>query len=228
MTVTWEELRTDILERLDQPPDPADGFWSDDQLRLFANEGLRDVARRIKNIRATQDYATVADQSDYDMPDDMIQAYKVEYRTTSTGPIYALEHTPYDEDWGASRYSGTPVSWSTLGAPGVGGVFKVFPAPSEEIDGGLRIYYYRLPRKIEELDDPVEIYSGWEDIIALYVEWNARRKEAVDNKWRDAAQLYEARLEEMKMATSRVSDQPQHMSQAGTVGAWWVGSGEDW
>ena len=212
MSVTWGDLLAAIRTRLDEP---EAGFWSDDELRYWAVEGLRDVARDLKNLRGTKSYTTVASQGEYEMPDDMIQAYRVEYRRTAT-QILPLEYTPHmamDEMWGLNRTaSGTPRWWYPLGHPGDGSI-GIFPAPSEEIEDGLRVYYYRLPRDITDTSDPVDINVGWQDVIELYVEFNARRKEATDNRWREAAQLYEMRLDKFRRVSMNYSDQPQYITR---------------
>lgn len=216
MSVTWESLLSAIRTRLDEP---TAGFWSDDELRYWAEEGLRDVARRLKNLRGEKSYDTVSGQGRYEMPSDVIQIYRVEYQRSSNY-VVPLEYSPHmgmDEIWGLTRVNtGTPRWWYPLGHPGDGEI-GVFPAPSEALSGGLKVYYYRLPRPIETPSDPVDINAGWQDIVELYVEYNARRKESTDNRWREAAQLYEARLEEFRRVSQNYSDQPQFIGNTGAV-----------
>lgn len=219
----WADVLTDIRFRLNEP---AENFWTDDELLTWANEGARDVARRLKCLRDVESIDTVVDQSEYDMPEDMIQAYRCEYRQSSSY-IVPLEYAPLlsmDDIWGVTRSnSGIPGWWSTDGYPGGQGRIVIFPAPSETIADGIRLYYYRLPRPIADVTDDVEVPSGWEDLVSLYVEWNARRKEATDAKWRDAQQLYELRLDECRKVTQNYSDQASFVSgnSMGSV-PWWV------
>lgn len=226
----WRDLLGDIRTRLDEP-DP--GFWTDDELKFWANEGLRDACRRLELLRSQKSYDTVPEQGEFPMPEDMLRVYRLEYRRSSTYiiPLEYAQLNRMDDVWGVTRVSSsTPYFYTTDGYPGGGGKFIVYPSLSETLTDGIRAYYYRLPRPIVDLEDPVDIHSGWEDLISLYVEWNARRKEAQDQRWREALQLYEAKLEEMRKVTRTDTDQANYMSgnRLNIAMPWWVGSGDDW
>jgi hypothetical protein len=216
----WEDLRSQIATALDTDvASILDGtaFWDDESLKQWANDGLKDIAQRLLVFRDVRSYDAVTDQDEYELPNDMIKVYRVEYRQTSTW-ITPLDHFPYaefDGVRGAIRSSGFPSSFTTWGIPGAGGTFILDRSPSEDLADGIRFYYYRLPREIVDDSDPVEIPAGWERLVRYYVEWHARRKEATDNRWRDANGLYEAGLEEMKRASSQHSDQMTFMDDAG-------------
>lgn len=215
-TLTWAQLRADICDRLDVDEEDViagTSMFNEPTLMRWANEGCADLARRVLNIPETKAYTTQADEQYYDMPDDMVKAYGVEYRRTSNH-VSPLEYTErLDEIAGVIRLgSGFPQYWSTVGAPGIGGRIWVYPPPSETIDDGLRVHYFRLPREISEDEDEVEVPSGWGDVVALYVEAWCRRKEQKDNRWRDAYQMYEQRLEEMRRTISEYSTGPRSFS----------------
>lgn len=231
--MTWEELRSQIATALDTDvASILDGtaFWTNDELLQWANDGLKDIAQRLLVFRDVKTYDAIAEQAEYELPEDMIKVYRIEYHQSSTY-IVALEHYPFNEFDGVRgvlRSSGFPSSFTTWGIPGAGGTFVLDRSPSEDIASGLRVYYYRLPRPIVEDSDPVEIPAGWERLVRYYVEWHARRKEATDNRWRDANGLYEAGLEQMQRAASQHSDQMNYMSDGGYGRATQIFGGSDW
>ena len=212
---TWEELRdNDIRMRLDEP---EEGFWTNNELLFMANDGLRDLATRGLFWRDEKSYTAVADQADYDLPEDFVKGYRLEYRQSDTY-VVALEnyqYSPFDDVRGVMRTSGFPTAWTTWGMPGHGAKFYLDRAPNETRADGLRLYYYRLPREMVADSDPVDIPAGWERVLSLYVEWNARRKEAKDQRWREAQALYEAAFEEMRRVATLHSDQPSYFSDGG-------------
>lgn len=211
--MTWEELLTDIRVRLDEP---EEGFWDDTELLFWANDALKDIGQRLMLHRDEKSFTAIADQAEYEMPDDMVKLYRLEYRQSATY-IRPLEYYPlaqFDEVRGVLRSQGWPCAFTTWGYPGQGGKFILDRSPSETTEDGLRLFYYRLPRPMTTPSDPVDVPSGWERNVALYVEWNARRKEAKDQRWREAQALYEAGLEEMRRVSTLHSDQPSYFSDA--------------
>lgn len=233
--MTWTELRADIARRLDESVDlivSGDGMWSDDDLRFWANDGLKDIGQRLMVHRDEKSYDTVAGRAEYDMPSDMVKLYRLEYRQSNSYMV-TLEYMQmlmFDDVRGVMRgNSGFPTAFSTWGYPGGGGKIILDRAPSESRTDGLRLYYYRLPRMIEAPSDPIDLPAGWERLVSHYVEWNARRKEARDNRWREAQQLYEAGLEEMRRVAVQHSDQPSFFSDGGYGRATAIfGSADDW
>lgn len=218
--MNWAELRKDLCRRLDEDEQlviSGDGMWSEDDLKFWSNDALKDIGQRLMVHRDERSYDLVADQAEYDMPEDMVKLYRLEYRQSDTY-IVALEHNQllmFDDVRGVLRSQGWPTAFSTWGYPGGGGKIILDRSPSENTTDGLRLYYYRLPREIVEDDDPIDLPAGWERLVSHYVEWNARRKEAKDNRWREAQQLYEALLEEMRRVATLHSDQPSYFSDGG-------------
>lgn len=209
---TWADLRTQVCMRLDADEDlvkSGGGMWTDEELRFWAYDGLKDIAQRLLVHRDVKSYDLVADQAEYDMPADMVKLYRVEYRSDSSY-IRPLEYAPlaeFDGIRGVLRSSGWTGAYTTWGYPGGGGQIILDRAPSDDIADGLRVYYYRLPREMSDDSDPVDIPAGWERIVSYYVEAQARRKEQTDQRWRDAMQLYEAGLKDMERAAAQHSDQ---------------------
>lgn len=231
MSQTLGELKADILAHLDGS---LTGFWTDDQLTRWANESLRDIARRSEVLQDIRSYTVIANQLTYDLPEDMIRIYRVEYRRDSVD-IRPLEFQPFqsmDDIWYWSReITGSEPDYYTIwGYPGGdSSALYLFPVPSETLADGLRLFYYRLPRKMVQDDDLADLPAGWEDLVPLYVEVVARRKEARDQRWQEAFQLYEQRLEQMIQVTRQWTDQQSNniASDSARSLAYWI-SGTEW
>lgn len=221
---TLEDLRTDVRSHVDES---IAVFWTDTELDRWVNEALREVGRRTETIQRQKSYTVVSGQEAYTLPDDMLRIYRVEYRRT-TDYIQPLEFRPFNEMdsiWGFSRTAGgaSPEYYSIWSYPGEGGQgLYIYPIPQENINDGLRVFYYAVPRNLEADDDVAEIPAGWEDLVPLYVEYTARRKEASDNRWREAYELFETRLKEMLKTTRNWSDQQNFFVHETGM------SGEDW
>lgn len=210
---TLLELRTDVRSHVDEQ---TAIFWEDTELDRWINEGLREVARRSETLQKQRSYTVENGKEAYPLPDDMLRIYRVEYKRT-TDHIMPLEFRPFNEMdsvWGYSRTrtGGSPEFYSIWSYPGSGGQgLYVTPVPSETLSDGLRVFYYALPKQVVEDEDVAEIPAGWEDLIPLYVEYTARRKEASDNRWQEAKGLFEERLKEMLKTTRNWSDQQNFM-----------------
>lgn len=210
---TLADLRTDVRNHVDEN-DPT--FWQDSELDRWVNEALREVARRSETLQAVQSYTIEADRESYPCPEDMLRIYSVEYRQ-SQGTTLNLDYMRFNDlqDFSSRTNSGgTPQWWSMWGFPGTTDTDQLFivPIPSETISDGLRVYYYRLPRELADDEDEADIPAGWEDLVPLYVEYTARRKEAQDNRWQEAQQLFETRLNEMLKTTRHWTDQETFMT----------------
>lgn len=221
---TLLDLRTDVRSHVDEQ---TAVFWTDEELNRWCNEALREIARRSETLQNQKSYTVIANQEAYILPEDMLRIYRVEYRRTSDYRV-PLEFRPFNEMdsvWGFSRTGGgTPDFYSIWSYPGEGGQgLYIYPIPSETLNDGLRVFYYALPRNLESDDDVAEIPAGWEDLVPLYVEYTARRKEASDNRWREAYELFESRLKEMMKTTRNWSDQQNFL-----VGENFSFLGEDW
>lgn len=233
MVATAAELLADVRQHLDET---AAQFWTDDVLYYWMYEALRDVARRTECLEDVKRYTIVGGQQQYDLPTDMLRINRVVYRQT-TGYTYSLQLSTLqnlDDVWGtAQEIAGSQPYWCAVwGTPGMGTQqLYLYPTPSTTLDDGLRVFYYRLPKKPGSTHpgDPVDIPSGWEDLVPLYVEIVARRKEARDSRWKEAQALYEARLEAMVETTRQWHDQMNFLGRE-TSGypIWLTQGGEPW
>lgn len=226
---TLGELRADVRQRIDET---NAAYWTDPTLDFWIAEACRDIARRTECLESVKVIPTVTEQIQYPAPDDAIRIHRIEYRD-SGGSVYPLEFRPIDgmdNIWYTFRTaSGVPAFWSWWGYPMVNETSQlyIYPSPSETLGEGLWVFYYRLPRKAEADDDPVDVPSGWEDLVALYCEYTARRKEN-SPQWRDAFDLYEGRIENLMGASRHFSDQATYVDGFTGTAAYLAGSDEGW
>lgn len=229
---TLEEMRQDVRDHIDEAV-PA--FWDNTMLDRWIWEAARDIARKTTSLQSKKDYDLVANQVTYDVPLDMIQVHRVEFRQTPTY-CYALEYRTIDgmdDIWFTSREvaGSQPMYWAIWGTPGLeSSQLYIYPIVSSNIEDGLRLYYYRLPRKPVEDDDQVEVPAGWEDLVPLYCEMVALRRGG-SPRWQEANALYQERLGAMMEVTRQWSDQQTTISGAGRglVSRYpWVAAGDGW
>lgn len=234
---TLAELVTDCRSHLDEA---VPGFWDETEMARWCWEAARDIARRTEWNQKTATQDIVANQQSYTLPKDLFRIFRVEFVQDSSYS-YALEIRDFhnmDDLWMTGRtVSGSqPYACAIFGAPGArednntpSRQLYIFPISSTSITNGLILYYYAIPPKVDNnnINATVELPSGWEDLVPLYVEVVARRKESRDSRWREAYELYETRLAELMKFTRSWSDQ-QDTSISGIRGhgalpAWLVG-----
>lgn len=230
---TLADLRLDIRSRVDEL---TANFYTDADIDRWANESLRDVARRGEVLQAIKVYDIIGNQVSYDAPADMIRIYRAEYHQSSSYTI-PLEYQPLasmDDIWYTSRTvpGSIPYYWSWWGFPSDQDRSQVYlyPVPSANLAQGLWLFYYRLPRKMTNATDPADIPAGWEDLVPLYAEVVCRRKDN-DRRWQEAQELYEAKLQHLFEVSRQPTDQMTFISgNANGVGRLpgWLTGMSDW
>ncbi len=225
MTVSLGSLRTDVRQRLDET---TQRFWSDQELNRWIEEGARDLARRAELLQDRFTIATTTGTQEYTMPTDLFRAHRAEWTPDGVN-IYPLEQRSVQEMdvvWGTQRLtqSSYPNYWSLWGFPPQLKVL-LFPVPSQT--GTLTIWYYRAPTQTSQDTDPVDVPTGWEDLIAQYCEYIALRKDA-DPRWKDAKELYEQNLGDMIDVTRRWVDATGLIvgPSGGMYPSWLTGGGD--
>lgn len=212
---TLAETRVDVLDKLNN----GGGFWTPTQIDRWINEAQRDIARRAETI---QDISTsipiFPGIPKYQLPADVIRVHRVEFIPVQNGSpsgyqIYPVQLTTYDEmdqRWGViqNQQMSYPAFACMWGAPPTLQM-QFFPVPSQP--GNINIFYYRVPKTLTDDNDVLEVPTGWEDLVALYAEYVARRKDR-DPTWQDAKTLYEERLIEFGNVTRQWHDQAQQIS----------------
>lgn len=220
MTATLSDLLTDTRARLDET---TQRFWLDTQLTTWINEALRDIARRTETILSFNTTVTaIAGTNKYALPSDVIRVHRVEFVPTGQTLIYPLEPRTYgemDQVWGIqqSRQQSYPSYFVLWGfSPNI--TMQVWPVPSQ--GGNFNVYYYRLPVTLANPADIAEIPEGWQDLVPLYVESVAKRKDR-DDSWKDAKSVYEDTITHMIDVTRQLHDQSQIFTRmTGAVPSW--------
>lgn len=204
---TLATMRVDLRLRLDEV---TARMWTDVELRSYLNEGLRDVARRTESL-LTYDatVAVVAGTAKYTLSQQIVRIHRVEWKATGEDAIRPLQASSYqemDSMWGSRQNvaSSSPSFFVLWGISGIDLAIQLYPVPSQA--GALRIYYYRMPAALAADADIAAVPSGWEDLVVLYAEYVAMRKDH-DPRWQEAKQLYEERLVDMVNVTRQLHDQ---------------------
>lgn len=217
---TLAELVSDVRSHLDES---VAGMWSNDELARWCWEATRDVARRTEWNKKSKTYDVVGAQQTYTLPPDLFRVHRCVYRQSTTYG-YSLEWMEFAmlDDVLFTTSGGTPSNFTIWGQAGTRehDQLYLYPTPSASITGGLVLYYYAIPTKLDTNNYNVkaEIPNGWEDLVPLYVEVVARRKEARDSRWQEAQVLYEQRLEDFMRVSRHPSDQENFMAYGGQTG----------
>ena len=189
-------------------------FWTDAQLNIWINAGCRDIARRaemIKNFNTS--ISPTVGTPKYPLPTDVLRVHRVEFQPTGQTQIYTLMASTdqeMDQVWGINQnQQGIYPQYYTLwGYPGGTGAaqlqIKLYPVPSQT--GTLNVYYYGVPTPMVADTDPAQIPEGWQDLLVMYCEYEARRKDR-DPLWQDVKQMYDEKVGEMIATTRELHDQ---------------------
>lgn len=230
MTVTLLTMRNDVRAHLDEA---AAGFWPDAQLNTWINDALRDVARRTETLQKLSTVPVVAGTKAYTMPADVTRIHRVEFDPgPGSGQIYPLEPRQFyemDSIWGTdqNQVRAYPEYFALFGFPPTLQLY-CYPVPSQV--GNLNVFYYRLPAVASGDSDVLDIVEGWWDLITLFAEYQALRKDA-DPRFSDAKAIYEEKVGEMLDITRKWHDQAGVMTTGRTMLPGWLhgGSmGEGW
>src|SRR5215471_1365001 len=228
MPTTLGALRQDVRNRLDES---TSRFWTDSELNTWINEGCRDVSRRTETIQSfNTSLSTTQSVGKYLVPPDVIRIHRVEYKPFGTTNIYPVQASTYqemDQVWGINQLSQTmsyAYNYVLWGFP-PNLKMQLYPVPASTGDT-IQIFYYRLPRNLVNDTDIVEIPEGWWDLVPLYCEYVARRKDK-DETWKDAKQLYDQTLDNMYQMTRQWHDQARAMTIGYNAVPEWLYGGLD-
>jgi len=178
---TVADAVTSIRERLNEA---AASQWSDQQIRRWLDEGIRDIARRTFHYQDSDTIAITASANNgiHTCATDVLRINQVYWQatadTTQKYPLQARQWAVMDQYWGNRQdmESGWPAMWATRGyAPTL--TIKIFPVPS--VAGTLFLNVARLPAAINvaagggSIDSP----EAWTEVAYFYCEYMARRKD---------------------------------------------------
>lgn len=201
---TLSDLRTDVQLHLDEI---VSRYWTPSELNTWINEGARDIARKSETLQALASINALTGVQQYDMPQDLCRMHRMEFAPAGSINVYPLEPrslNEMDSVWGISQKvsQSYPVYYSLWGFPPNLKVI-LYPTPSQP--GSLAVWYYRLPLQALSDTDTIEVPEGWHDLVVLFCEYVAKRKDG-DQTWAEAKQLYEERLGDMIDMTRRWVD----------------------
>lgn len=214
MAETLSEMRTRVREYLDES---TARFWTDTNLDRWINDAARDISRRAEVLQDTDQVAVSASTQEYTLGSDVLRVYRVEWvPDSSTDYRYSLEYRDFnsmDAIWWSQQTSteGFPYWYTLWGYPPSLKII-VYPTPSES--GTLYVRHYRTPAEATSDGDTVEVPEGWVDLVPMYAEYVALRKDA-DPRWQEAKQIYEEKLGELVDLSRRWTDQADAI-QVGT------------
>lgn len=206
---TLGSLLTDVRNRLDET---TSGQWTDAELRSWINEGARDVSRRTETLQTSSDLTVVADTQEYTLPVDTLRVHRAEWRPTASSQVYPLDYRDFnsmDSIWWSSQTTttGYPTFYTMWGYP-PGLKVVLYPTPSEA--GTLKVFYYKTTTDLATDgtadSSTVTIPSGYEDLVSLYCEMVALRKDR-DSRWQESRLLYKDTLDNLIDNTRRWTDQ---------------------
>lgn len=216
MPATLLQLRTAVRANLDET---VERFWLETQLNIWINAGCRDIARRsetIQNFNTTINVSPLAFK--LALPSDVLRVHRVEYQPTGQTQIYTLQASTdqeMDQVWGINQtQTGIyPQFYTIWGIPGGAGtaqfLIKLYPLPSQS--GILNLYYYGTPTTMVADGDTAQIPEGWQDLLPLYCEYEARRKDR-DPLWSDVKAIYEEKVTQLVDTTRQWHDQASTVS----------------
>lgn len=220
---TLSSIRTDVQYRI---TDATGKFWSSTMLNLWINQAMKDIARRAEVLETTDDIAVTggAGTREYTAPLDIFRIHRVEF-IVSTSNVYTLEARDIhemDSIWGINQIQAQsyPSYYSVWGIMGIDAKVYIYPTASQS--GTLRLWSYRLPATVSGDNDVCEVPVGWEDLIPLYCEYIALRRDN-DPRWQDAKQMYEQELGDMINMTRSHHDQAHWITTPATNQPPWLG-----
>lgn len=224
-TTTLLEVRTDVRSRLDET-NAASGYFTDTELNRWINEAQRDIARRAEVLQSfNTSVNAVVGTAKYNLPSDVIRVHRIEFVPTGSTQVYPLESRTYDEldqYWGVNPTTqrSYPSYYAIWGVPGGTSLqVQFYPVPSNT--GVFNIYYYRLPGALTADGNTLDIPEGWQDLVALYCEYVAKRK-LRDSTWSEAKQLYDESLENLVAVSRDYTDSPRSLIYRGSAVPQWL------
>lgn len=221
-----EALSTILTDAKERIADSTGKFWSDTMLKQWINRALKDIARRGEVLETTDDIAWSIGVASNNLPTDIFRVHRVEYIITAGTNVYSLEARDIhemDSLWGRNQVQqqAYPAFYTIWGIMGVDAKVYIYPVPSQA--GTMRLWSYRLPATVSADADVCEVPAGWEDLIPLYCEYIALRRDS-DPRWQDAKALYEQELSDMINLTRSHHDQAHWITVPAVNQAPWLGS----
>ncbi len=217
MPTTVADAVTSIRERLDEA---TSSQWTDQQIRRWLNEGIREMARRTFHYQDSDTIAVLAGTGIYTCDTDVLRINQVYWSpttdTTQKIPLEAHQWATMDQQWGNRQdlQSGYPFSFATRGyAPTL--TIKLFPVPT--VTGTLYLNVARMPAQINVAagGGNVDAPEGWVEVAYFYCEYMARRKDRDMEMSGEAKQQFEMLIGSM-IENGDYTNAPDEFTWTGT------------
>lgn len=186
--------------------------WQYEDVYVWINEGVDDIARRTEALRAKATVSISAGTQEVTGPTDAVRIHMVQYNATGQTTKYDLVYKDVKSmssiAWTTlSSAEGRPAAFWTWGYP-PNLMIDVYPIPSQT--GTLTIHYYRLPVPLSltgsDANTSVDLPQGWEDLVVDYAVYQALLSDA-DPRWTNYKDMYEQKLTALSDAAIRYVDQ---------------------
>lgn len=217
MSVTLKQARVAVRELLDEET-PA--TFKDSHLDRWINEGCIEIARSAEVLETSDTIDVVASTREYDLPDDMIRAHRVDFEVDGDGRHASLGYRDFHNanavQWHGD-YEGMPTLYTMWGRPGA---VKLVLYPSPAYTGTLTVHYYKLPTPPTDDTSTLDIPEGWENVVYLYAEYRALRRDR-DPRWQESKALFDEALGALYDISRRHTDQAGEITpDFGSTNSW--------
>lgn len=206
--------------------------WAQEDIFIWINEGIDDVARRTEALRAKQTITIPNGTQEVTGPTDAVRVHMVQFQPDNQSAKYDLQYMDVK--------STSSIAWTSIGsAEGRPAMFwtwgyppnltiNVYPTPSES--GTLIVHYYRLPAPLTidgtNASTSIDLPQGWEDLCVDYAVYQAMLSDG-DMRWSNYKDLYEQKLTGLSDAAIRFVDQAGMIDTGNSLVPYWLYSGED-
>lgn len=189
-------------------PECTSTVVSDTILLRWLNEAQNVICRRTGCLKTYSETSTVANQSEYDIPNDLAMIDPeggVVYYDASADTYYKLRHLTMGRldqqvgDWRNAKATNTPEAYYRRG-----GVVGIYPKPDNASDT-LRIYYWEFADAMtNDGDEPFNAdtrLESYHDLLLLYAIQKAKETMAEFEQATYYKNLFEAEMNKMLSET---------------------------
>jgi len=235
---TLGDCLTSARARLDEP---SERRFLSSNLRIWANEAQRDIARRVPHEMIKANVSASAGTQQYNFPTGCMEVYTVSYKHAGETNTYRLQFVNY-KALSAQSYTwletsqGRPQVWWWEGAPGTSS-FKLnaFPIPADS--GTFVVRYWGVPTDFatDGTDDANEltVAEGFDTLVVDYMVYRAHLADGNLQQYQIEKESYETTLQRLAEVAHQYTDEPNFViSDGGNLvpSYLWGGAsdGEDW
>jgi hypothetical protein len=197
VTTTLYALENQVRAMLDEP---VAAQWTQLNLRIWMNEGIRDLARSTRHFKSTYAQSLTAGVAEYTMPESVITVEHCYYDDGARKmPLWARHYEQMDQIWGERQdNAGAWPQWFTTWGYAPNLKLRLYPVPS--ITGHTaRLLTATIPSDMPLSGSDttaVDVPPAWVDLISDYAEMKALRRDR-DPRWQEALEAYTGKRDAM-------------------------------